>query len=133
MRLQIFPGRGAWFDRFGSVKLSGGGGGALVREVPFSVCFCWGARALVQQVCFAIPWKHFPGRKLEASKGHTYKGHRENILQVVNLRVFWGGYFQDVFRVFFPMPFLDVPFGPFHCSKLKEEHEKRTVYEMSAH
>ena len=50
---------------------------------------------------------------------HTHKGHREKILKVTNLRVFSGCLqgifreFQGVFRVFIPMPFPGMPFGPF--------------------
>ena len=32
-------------------------------------------------------------------KGHTHKGHREKVLNVMNFRVF-SGYFQGVFGVF---------------------------------
>ena len=63
-------------------------------------------------------------------KGHTHKGHREKVLNVMNFRIFQGvfrvfsGCFQGVFRVFqcvfqgvfFPMPFPGLPFGPFQLA-----------------
>ena len=75
-------------------------------------------------------------RILERCKGHTHKGHREKILNVTLIsgffRVFSGyfqgvfrefqgisGNFQGVFRVFFPMPFPGLPFGPFQASELR--------------
>ena len=55
---------------------------------------------------------------LERCKGHTHKGHGGKELKVMNFRVFSGysqGVFrelQDILRVFFPMPFPGMPFGP---------------------
>ena len=43
---------------------------------------------------------------LERCQGHTHKGHREKVLNVVNFRIFQGvfgvfsGYFQVFFRIF---------------------------------
>ena len=64
---------------------------------------------------------------LERCKGHTHKGHREKVLNVMNFRIFQGVFgvfsgsfrfriFQGVFRVFFPMPFPGMLFGPFQPS-----------------
>ena len=68
-------------------------------------------------------------KSLERCKGHTHKGHREKVLNVMNFWIFQGVFgvfsgcfevfsgsfsiFQGVFRVFFPMPFSGMPFGPF--------------------
>ena len=48
-------------------------------------------------------------QNLTRCKGHTHKGHREKVLKVVTFRIF-SGLCQGIFRVFFPMPFLGVPF-----------------------
>ena len=48
----------------------------------------------------APPPYHGPIILLEGCKGHTHKGHRENVLKVMNFRVVFSRSFQGVFRVF---------------------------------
>ena len=85
----------------------------------------------------------------KGAKGIAHKGHREKVLKVMSCRAFSGcfqgifvdfeGIFSVWFRVFFPMPFPGMPFGPFQMVKkgtrlaASEKHTKLSVRLAQGH